>query len=123
MDSLKHFIVENTFTGISVNNLKQGNHYDCGIGGIGQLSGEYNHLDGKEHGIGRRWYSNGEIASEYNYLNGREHGICRHWHNSGQIWREYNYLNGEFHGICRDWHSDGPLWREESYLNGVVRKL
>src|SRR6266496_4375806 len=52
-------------------------------------------------------YRNGQVSEEQPQLNGRLHGVLRRWHKNGVLALEQPHQNGVVHGICRQWNEDG----------------
>jgi len=99
-------------------------------------------LEGRIHGVLRRWHKNGVLALEQPHENGVAHGICRqwtedgkllgsfkikhgtgihrHWHDNGQLQTEVSTLDGALTGRHRSWLPDGTLVSEQYYLNNVA---
>ena len=63
-------------------------------------------------------YNDGEYPYEINYKEGKNHGVGRCWHSNGQIWSEKNYKKGQLHGLSRHWYDNGIQQDEEKYENG-----
>ena len=108
----------------------------------GQVSEEQPQLNGRLHGVLRRWHKNGVLALEQPHEHGLTHGICRqwnedgkllgafkikhgtgvhrHWHHNGQLQSEVSTVHGELTGRHRSWLPDGTLVLEQYYLNNVA---
>jgi hypothetical protein len=54
-----------------------------------QLGYEHNWVNGKKHGICKRWYDNGQLRYERLYVNGKKHGVWRWWYKNGDLQEEY----------------------------------
>ncbi len=105
---------------------------ECRYQSIHILNGsKYNQkLNGKLHGIYRRWYRgngqlysglnyvNGQLDTECNYINGKMEGLYRGWYIDGQLFEESNYKDGKDHGLFRYWYRDGELWEEYNCVDG-----
>ena len=63
-------------------------------------------------------YNDGKYPYEINYKEGKNHGTGRCWHSNGQIWSEKNYKKGVLHGMSRHWYENGIQQDEEKYENG-----
>lgn len=72
--------------------------------------------DGKDHGLYRRWGTNGKLEVEWNYKNGKLDGISKSWYGDG-VRSEVYYKDGKKHGISKLWYSDGKLSDIEYYIN------
>ena len=108
----------------------------------GQLSEEQPRLNGRNHGVLRRWHKNGVLALEQPHKHGLAHGICRqwnedgkllgcfqiehgtgthrHWYDNGQLQSEVSTVDGALTGRHRSWLLDGTLVFEQYYLNNVA---
>jgi len=99
-------------------------------------------LNGRIHGVLRRWHKNGVLALEQPHKHGLAHGIClqwnedgkllgcfqiehgtgthRHWYDNGQLQSEVSTVEGALTGRHRSWLLDGTLVFEQYYLNNVA---
>ena len=84
----------------------------------GQLRREMPYVNGKRHGIEKVYYESGQLFIEKPYVNGKRHGIEKSYHESGQLEWETPYVNGEAHGIEKVYYESGQLLRETPYVNG-----
>lgn len=92
MEILDKFIICNTDgvnVGVTVNERKQGTHY------------------------------NYEYLTIRNYLNGHLHGISKKIHPDRWLWYETNYAGGWQHGVYRLYNIDGTVRTEILFVNGV----
>lgn len=66
-----------------------------------------------------RYWPEGGIFSEYPTLNGKNHGLCKRFHESGKVALECNWLNGKREGKCFVFFEDGSLSAEMNYKDGI----
>jgi len=71
------------------------------------------YVDGKKHGIYRRWRDNGQLSFE-TYVDDKEHGIHRDWYSNGQLSLETTYVNNKICGSFKNWYSNGQLSLEKN---------
>lgn len=106
----------------------------------GQLQTEWFELNGKTHGLWRKWHPNGQLAFESPYNNGLEDGTTRSWDQSGKLIDSYtmvqgtgiktdrdgwqnssskvSYRRGQFHGPFEVFWPDGKLASRIFHFNG-----
>ena len=107
----------------------------------GQITGEYNFIEGKEVGEGgsiitrysnglkkeegyyiddkkdgkwTEWDENGQISLEGSYTEGKENGNWTYWSKSGQIKKEHNFIDGKW----IEWNENGQISLEGNYTEG-----
>jgi hypothetical protein len=84
----------------------------------GQLQEEQPRLNGRIHGVLRRWHKNGVLALEQPHEHGVPHGVCRQWGEDGKLLGSFKIKHGT--GIHRHWHDDGCLQSEVSTVDGAL---
>lgn len=102
----------------------------------GQLLCKLNYLNGKEHGIHERWYSDRihSKQSKFNFVNGRQTGPQYYWyknfssdadHGQQAYIRNYVIVNNvsQLHGLLEEWYFDGQQERKENYVNNVQHSI
>ena len=75
-------------------------------------------LNGREHGISKRWYDNKQKEEDRFYLNGRKTGHHAGWWENGQKKYEYNFVNDLYEGELKEWYKDGQLYKCFHYTKG-----
>ena len=88
----------------------------------GQKSEEFNHKNGRFHGVWKRWYGNGQIYKITNYDNGWLHGLGTWWYKNGQKQREVTFKKGKMHGVETKWDPQGNIISKIKRENGVKVK-
>lgn len=82
-------------------------------------SAETVYVNDEEHGLSRKWWSNGKLASETPLVHGVRDGVVRKWYRSGTLGSETPYVKGLICGTVREWHENGLLCSETEYVDGV----
>ena len=54
--------------------------------------------------VKRKYWENGQLSHEYPYVDGKAHGLCRRWRENGQLWSIDLYNNGAH--VC-EWQAKG----------------
>lgn len=89
-------------------------HYDSG-----EISSEYEEIDGVINGCLKRWHQNGALFVEAEYKDGLIHGFSKQWTESGIQTLSCSLQNGSFHGKYQSWWDDGVLKEEGYFIDGV----
>jgi len=77
-----------------------------------------NYLNGKRHGIFKRFYQNNLLLEERTYHKGKKEGLhVRYWP-SGKLIFKYNLKNDLYDGLSRSWNQDGFLIQKMNYIKG-----
>ena len=77
-----------------------------------------NYLNGKKHGIFKRFYQNNLLLEERTYHKGKKEGLhIRYWPN-GKLIFKYNLKNDLYDGLSRSWNQDGFLIQKMNYIKG-----
>lgn len=77
-----------------------------------------------KHGHSRLWHPNGQLTQDYNYINGELQGVCKNWYLNGQLTSEWNYFDNDRHGLCKGWYPNGELIYSNRYSYGkLIEKL
>jgi antitoxin component YwqK of YwqJK toxin-antitoxin module len=72
---------------------------------------EYSYVDGKLHGMNRKYYPSGHKRVECNYNCGLPDGIEKTWEENGNLNKETEYKNGKMDGVEKI-YKDGILTTE-----------
>jgi antitoxin component YwqK of YwqJK toxin-antitoxin module len=75
-------------------------------------------LNGREHGLWKKFYENGQPMETRSFAHGKKVGKYLAWWPNGNQKLEYHFSAGEYHGILREWDVDGHLIRVATYENG-----
>lgn len=76
------------------------------------------YLNGKEHGIWKRFYLNGSLKEKRNFENGKKVGEYATWWENGKLQQQFNLQDDEYEGLCKEWNSNGVLIRAMNYKKG-----
>lgn len=91
----------------------------------GQILLETHYEEGLPHGRNRIWFPNGQLGNEEFFINGFRNGTQKEWYQDGNIKCQAEYLAGRLHGLRQSWHRNGRLKAEELFneqrLHGVSR--
>jgi antitoxin component YwqK of YwqJK toxin-antitoxin module len=49
------------------------------------------------------------LKEAYTYVDGKRHGLVRRWHENGQLTVETTWLDGKIDGLAREWDENGEL--------------
>jgi antitoxin component YwqK of YwqJK toxin-antitoxin module len=77
----------------------------------GDTASTSSYLDGKQHGVTKRWYENRRPAEIRYYDHGGKEGRHIGWWENGRRKFEYNFLEDEHHGELKEWFSTGVVSR------------
>jgi antitoxin component YwqK of YwqJK toxin-antitoxin module len=80
-------------------------------------------LNGKEHGIAKRWYANKQMEEERHYVNGKKEGIHTGWWETGQRKFEYHFVNDLYEGEVKEWYATGKPYKVFHYTKGQENGL
>src|SRR6267142_3833953 len=69
------------------------------------------YLDGVKHGLEREWCDH-HLASVCEFVDGKRHGVRRRFYGDGSVAQETPYVDGEAYGIERSYAPDGTLTAE-----------
>ncbi len=75
-------------------------------------------LDGKEHGVRKKFYPGGKLREQREFSQGEKTGIYCAWWDNGNKMLFYHFKNDEYDGICQEWNPSGRLVRQMTYVNG-----
>lgn len=75
-------------------------------------------VDGRRHGMARKWFSDGTLAYEANYQNGRREGFTRSWWFNGNQRSETFYESGKTQGQAWLWYRDGNKFKRFNFKDG-----
>jgi len=76
-------------------------------------------LNGKIHGIYKRWHENGMICEETLYSQGIINGKQYYYSINGKLSHAFNYKEGVLHGKQFSYHSNSILASKSNYCNGT----
>lgn len=71
-------------------------------------------------GLTKTYYPKGELHGEWEFKNGKQHGKTIKYYRSGQVQSEGNYKNGKLDGWYRVYHETGRLITESFYEDGAI---
>lgn len=74
--------------------------------------------DGRRHGTAYSWWSNGNIRSESSYKHGVPHGMQKQWYVSGVLFKKMNLKDGKEDGLQQSWRENGKLYNNYEAKNG-----
>ena len=86
--------------------------------GTSDTAGISGYLDGREHGIWKKYYANGKLQETRYFDHGNKTGAYLAWWENGRKKLEYRFDNDEYEGICREWNANGRLIKEMNYTKG-----
>ena len=81
-----------------------------------KLLGKY--VNGKKHGVWKKFYENGNLKEIRSYNNGIKYGKHTGYYNNGRKQFEYNLKNDEYHGLKRAWNKEGIMIQKMNFLRG-----
>jgi len=76
------------------------------------------YLNGKEHGLWKKFYSSGVLNEIRNFENGKKIGRYNTWWENGKLQQQFNLKDDEYEGTCKEWNSNGILIRSMNYKKG-----
>jgi len=77
-------------------------------------------VDGKPHGIHRKYDEDGHLIEETPFINGKKHGVQKNYYASGTIEKEIPFYDGELNGYYKIYDRDGNLLEGRLYLMGKL---
>lgn len=83
----------------------------------GQVAEESVFVDGRKHGLSRKWYQSGALKSEGQLVDESAEGPFREWHENGQLKREGTFDHSIFIEF-REWDDQGRLVEEYRMQEG-----
>lgn len=104
------------YLGGYVDGLKQGPHivkYP-----EGNLLETRRFINGRQEGVGRRWYVNGLLAFEADYSLDHYEGLVQSWYENGQQHERFHYQNGRENGRQQRWDDQGNVLANYQVRNG-----
>lgn len=75
-------------------------------------------LEGKEHGIWKKFYPDGKLTEQRAFENGKKMGSYLAWWPNGKKQLDYQFKDDEYEGICREWNVKGLLLKQMNYTKG-----
>lgn len=83
-----------------------------------RVAEEKDFLEGKVHGVSRKWFADGRLSFESTYLNGRRHGSTSSWWRNGQKRSIAQYEDGVPHGEHWQWYQNGNKFKRIQLVQG-----
>jgi antitoxin component YwqK of YwqJK toxin-antitoxin module len=80
-------------------------------------------LNGKAHGVSKRWYDNNQKEETRYYLNGKNEGHHIGWWENGQMKYEYHFVNDVYEGEFKEWYVTGQPYKIFHYVKGQENGL
>lgn len=72
----------------------------------GKTKYQITYLNGKKHGVFKKWYANEQLESEVNYVYGKWNGYSKRWYENGQLENKVLWKNDDLiEGYA--WYEDG----------------
>jgi len=65
--------------------------------------------------------SSGMLYWETPFVNGRPHGIEKKYYKNGILQWEISFINGQLHGVSKTYHRDGTLQEESLWIRDKKR--
>ena len=84
----------------------------------GTLLSEMPMVNGRAHGIFKKYHANGQIETEMPVENGLQHGVTKRWAPDGRFLGEYSMEYGT--GVVKDWDNNGHIISEISFVRGIL---
>ena len=81
------------------------------------------YVNGKRHGLYKKWFADGRLSFEAHYFNGLQEGTTKTWWKDGNMRSEANYTNGIVNGIQKQWYRSGIRFKEMTIVNGKEEGL
>lgn len=86
----------------------------------GNLSTEYEYVDGQINGTNKQYYSNGRIQFEGTEDHGLSQGKYKYYYPTGQLKNDYYYEHDNVHGPYTEYNINGTIKEEGYYYNGLL---
>lgn len=80
-------------------------------------------VDGRRHGVRRRWHPNGQLASRTSYQRGRLHGLGESFWGNGNRRSRTTYDRGRTQGTSIQWYREGMKFKERNLVDGKEQGL
>ncbi len=84
----------------------------------GKIKSKVPYVDGKKHGLERRWNEKGVIYSKTTWVDGKKHGLLTYRHENGDKYWVETLREGERHGLKRWWWESGKQELQVTENNG-----
>lgn len=84
-----------------------------------RIISEENFVNGKKHGVSRKYYPSGEIFSETEWKNGKKEGKYEAFYKRGEPYMQCKYSNNMRNGLCLVRFKNGRIEMEANYLNNL----
>jgi hypothetical protein len=84
----------------------------------GRLLSSVEFIDGKKHGVSRKWYEDGTLSYEAFYLKAKLDGPSRSWWPNGKLRTESNFEEGVVHGVQKQWYQSGAIFKQRNIEYG-----
>jgi hypothetical protein len=76
------------------------------------------YLNGKEHGVWKKFYANEVLKEKRVFENGKKTGEYITWWESGNKQQQFIFKDDEYEGTCSEWNSNGVLIKAMNYKKG-----
>ncbi|GJM34178.1 MAG: hypothetical protein DHS20C18_31790 [Saprospiraceae bacterium] len=86
----------------------------------GALSFESHYSAGKQHGLTKSWWSNGNLRTASHYEEGVPHGIQKQWYKSGARFKQMQLVFGKEEGLQQSWRENGKIYNNYEAKNGRI---
>ena len=87
--------------------------------GINQVRRKIHYLQGKRHGLYKRYHLNGIVQEERMYHSGLLNGESKAYHDNGQLFWKVLYVDGKKQGFKKRYNKEGVLLGTEQYYNDI----
>ncbi len=81
------------------------------------------YLQGKKHGIYKKWFENGRLSFEAQFSQGKQHGLTQTWWRNGQLRSKSQYQEGMAHGVQLQWYKSGAKFKRQNLVKGQEQGL
>jgi antitoxin component YwqK of YwqJK toxin-antitoxin module len=78
----------------------------------------FSYLEGKEHGIWKKFYTNRQLREKREFREGKKVGSLFRWWENGTMQMHYVFEDNEYQGTCKEWNQAGLLVKEMNYQKG-----
>lgn len=86
----------------------------------GTQSFQSSYHSGRLHGSGNSWWPNGQMRTLSHYEKGIAHGKQSQWYKSGVIFKEINLVQGKEQGLQKAWRENGKIYNNYEAKNGRI---
>ena len=89
----------------------------------GQKASHIEYIQGKKHGLYKRWHTNALLRFESNYVDGKKHGQSKSWWQNGNLRAVSNFEHGVAHGFQKSYYKSGAKFKQVQLVNGKEEGL